>query len=339
MAKRKFPEDTMMKVIKEYSSSKTAGIKCKLEATNLAFQVKIDKKLYALRQFNRYMNAKDLSMQFLLAKLINTSGLKTPRPVLTRNGKEFVKVDDRLWALFPWCNGQAGGKEKLGDLKILVSTQGKWVECSTTLNSHPELKPIIKSAKKFRRRKSWAWVVPLDKVPEFAKEHPVIRKIPTGKHHKILSSLLPELQSNICEFEELLKKHRIHELPHIVTHGDFWASNIVISGKEAVILDMDCYSFEPRITDFAKAANFYYKEHSNSENASLFKEFQKYAKLSKEEIETLPLLMCAHDLYYAVGHLFLGDLPSIRAIKLEMKAAQRYKKEHGKILNIFLGKQ
>jgi Ser/Thr protein kinase RdoA (MazF antagonist) len=195
-------------------------------------------------------------------------------------------------------------------------------------------------------------------VPRFAEEHKLIHRArceaPEGPNREVFLDLLPEVYSGIHKFEELLKQQGIHDLPHIVTHGDFWASNIIIISdseqavsslphSEATVLDLDCYSFEPRITDFARAANWYYKERSESENAYLLKRLQEKARLSAEEIEVLPLMMCAHDLYYAVGHVFLfleeginGQRQMIAAIQREMRAAERYQRERDRILRMFL---
>ena len=132
-------------------------------------------------------------------------------------------------------------------------------------------------------------------------------------------------------------------MPHIITHGDFHPSNVFISNEETAVFDLDCYSFEPRITDFARAANWYYNKRNPSERALLFRKFQEHACLSKDEIEALPLMMCAHDLYYAVGHilLFLNEAPDgqsqlVKSIQAEMKAPERYQLERDKILRVFL---
>lgn len=345
------------KAVEKYDLGGSAEIVHQLEATHAAFQAKAGGRLYALRQFNSYMNEEDLRMQFRLTELMQDAGLKTPVPIRVRDGEVFVEVEHRLWALFPWCDGHFGRSDCIEDLSVLTSTQGAWVECCERLRPSPHWSKIVHSARKFRQRKSWAWVVPLDQVPRFAEEHKVIHRArceaPEGPNREAFLNLLPEVYSGICKFEELLKQQGIHDLPHTVTHGDFWASNIIISDaeqaasslphREATVLDLDCYSFEPRITDFARAANWYYKERSESENAYLLKRFQKRARLSVEEIEALPLMMCAHDLYYAVGHVFLflqedrdGQSQMIAAIQREMRAAERYQRERDTILRMFL---
>jgi len=191
--------------------------------------------------------------------------------------------------------------------------------------------------------------VPLDQIPRYEKEHRVIQRArseaPDGTHLKTFLDLLPQVYSSICKFEELLKEQNIYELPHTIAHGDFWVSNISISDGGAVVLDLDCYSFEPRITDFARAANWYYKERCAFENTYLFSQFQERARLSMEEAEALPLMMCAHDLYYAVGHVLLfleEDEPDaqdqlIKSIQFELKAPERYQQERDRILRMFLG--
>lgn len=335
------------KAIEKYDLGRNAEIIRQLEATHAAFQVSAGGRLYALRQFNAYMDTEDLYIQFRLAELMQDAGLNTPVPVQAQDGKISVEVEDRLWALFLWCDGRSGQSGCIEDLTILTSIQGAWIEYCGSLHSDPHWEAIVCTARKSRQRKSWAWIVPLDQVPRFAEEHKVIQKAhseaPEGSYRRAFLDLLPEMYSGICDFQELLNEQGIHELPHTVTHGDFWASNIIISGEETAVLDLDCYSFEPRITDFARAANWYYRERSALENARLFRQFQERARLSVEEAEALPLMMCAHDLYYAVGHilLFLEEAPGaqsqmIEGIRSEMKAAERYQQERDGILRMFL---
>ena len=135
----------------------------------------------------------------------------------------------------------------------------------------------------------------------------------------------------------------MHDLPRTVTHGDFWASNICLSEDDLVVLDLDCFSLEPRVADFARAANWFHGDRTPQENASLLREFQSHARLSESELRALPLMMCAHDLYYAVGHvlLFLTEDVGRQAhligrIECEMKAADRFEREGEEMLSVFL---
>ena len=340
------------KALKGYDLGGEAQILRPLEATHAAFQVRAGDRLYALRQFNPYMDAGDLRTQFLLAKLMRDAGLKTSVPIPARDGEIFVEVDYRLWALFPWCEGRPGQGDCVEDLGVLTSTQGIWIECGERLRSNPDWETIVCTARTFRHRKSWAWIVPLDQVPRFVDEHRIIQwahgeaaEAPESPERNAFLDLLAEVYTKICEFEELLKEQGICELPHTVTHGDFWASNVILSHGEGVVLDLDCFSFEPRITDFARAANRYYQERSASENADLFRQFQERARLRMEEAGSLPLMMCAHDLYYAVGHVLLfldeagnpdGQRGMIEAIRSEMKAPERVQRERDSILRMFL---
>lgn len=332
-----------------YNLGTGAEISRQLEATHAAFRVRASGRLYALRQFNAYVEPEDMQAQFALAEGMHEAGLRVSTPVPTTDGDPFAMVGERLWALFPWCDGRPGSADRLDDLTVLVSTQGAWVRCCEHLRSGSQWNTIVCRARKFRQRKSWAWVVPLDQVPRFAEEQRVIRraqaKAPGNAGRRSLSSLLPELEPSIARVRDLFEEQSVSELPHMVTHGDFWASNICISDAGAVVLDLDCYSFEPRVTDFAKAANWYYRQQSPSENAALFRQFQAHAQLALEEAELLPLMMCAHDLYYAVSHVLMvldEQDPAARSrttesIRSEMEAPRRYQRERDAILRMFVG--
>ena len=337
------------KALARYDLSAQPGMEGKLEATHAAFRVRAGNRLYALRQFNPYTHVGYLRTQFLLAEQIATAGVSTPVPVRAENGEPFVVVERRLWALFPWCEGRAGTADRVEDLLALTSMQGRWIECAERLRSGPRWDNIVCSAQKFRRRKSWAWVVALDQVPRFARQQTVIERAqaeaPDGPQRKTVCDLLSEVDAAVAAFDALLEEQQTRELPRTVTHGDFWVTNISISDERVVVLDLDCYSYEPRVDDFARAANWYYTQRSPSENAHLFKQFQGRARLTTEEAEALPLMMCAHDLYYAVSHVLLWleeDDPEaqrrlIESIRSEAQAVERYRHERDEILQTFLG--
>ncbi|MEW6686195.1 MAG: phosphotransferase [Candidatus Edwardsbacteria bacterium] len=336
------------KVIEKYNLDEKAEIVCELKATHRAFRVRAGNKLYALRKFNPYMDAEDLRVQFLFATLMQHAGLNTNIPILTKDGETFVEVKGELWALFPWCDWRCGNDDCMDDLLVLSSIQGLWINCCEKLRSHSLWDAIVCNAQKFRQRKSWAWVIPLDQVPRFVEECKIIQKaeseVSDSPYRERFLNLLPQVYSGICKFDRILKEQEIHTLPHMVTHGDFHPSNVFVSNKkEVAVFDLDCYSFEPRITDFARAANWYYNKRSGLEKARLFKKFQMHAHLSEEEIEALPLMMCAHDLYYAVGHIILfpgepedNQYRLIKSIQRELKAPERYQRMHDDILHAYL---
>lgn len=319
-----------------------------LEATHAVFQVRAGKELSVLRQFNPYMRADDLRTQFLLAELMREGGLQISTPRAAADGEAFVEVGGRLWALFPWCEGRPGRGDCLEDLGVLAGLQGSWVASGERLRSNPHWSTVVSRAESFRQRKSWAWAVPLDRVGRFARQHKIIERgraeVREGPHHATYLDLLTQVDTSVREFEGLLRQKRTQELPHTVTHGDFSVNNIRIWDDRSAVLDLDCFSFEPRTTDFARTANWCYGTVSGAEKARLLERFQLEARLSTDEVEALPLMMCAHDLYYAVGHvlLFLSeDDPEeqrhlLTSIEKETKAPHRYRLERDSILGEFL---
>jgi Ser/Thr protein kinase RdoA (MazF antagonist) len=337
------------RAVGRYDLGGDAKICRQLEATHAAFQVRAGDRLYALRQFNPYMDAEALRTQFLLAGLMREAGLNTPLPVPTDGGEPFVEVEGRLWAVFPWCNGRPGASDCMADLFVLASVQGKWIECGELVRASRQWETIVRCAGRHRQRKSWAWVVPLDQVPRFAHEQMIVDRAraeaPEGPYREAFLHLACEVGDSVRGFDRLLERQRVRDLSHAVTHGDFWVSNVSISEDTAAVLDLDCYSFEPRVTDFARAANWYYRERSASENAQLFREFQAHAHLGGREIETLPLMMCTHDLFYCVARtlLFMEERESLTAqrrlietIRAEARASERYERERDSVLHTFL---
>ncbi|UCH35913.1 MAG: phosphotransferase [Armatimonadota bacterium] len=306
-------------------------------------------RAFALRQFNPCAHPDDLRAQFLLTELMCELGLRTPVPVAAKNGQLLVEVRERLWALFPWVEGRPGRAERAEDMAIMAAVQGDWVACADQLKSDERWPEIVACARKYRQRKPWAWVVPLDQVPSFARQQRVIERArtegPLGINAAEFASLVSELERAITDFEDLLVSSGVREMPHTVTHGDLWPSNIVVDRQGAVVLDLDCYSLEPRVTDFARAASLFLQGRSGARNAHLFQRFQARARLSQREADVLPLMMCAFDLYHGASRLLLllaepkleDRARLVPVIRSDAQAAQRCVNEGDLLRQEFLG--
>ncbi len=275
-----------------------------LEATHRAFRIDIDGRSYALRQFNPFMTSGDFAAQASLAASLADAGLATPPPLPTNGGERFVRLGDHLWALFPWCDGRPGDSRQSTDLFALVEAQGNWARIAGEIAKSPHWDAILSTARRFRRRKDWAWIVPLDQVPRFVDEEalPRLRACSsTGRLADELRCVLSRLSDAALQLAKMLAGNSVSRLPHIVSHGDFWASNICISRQGTYVLDLDCFSYEPRVADFARAAHWFYPQHSPEENRFLLDRFLSVSRIGPEELKPLPVLICSHSLYYSVG--------------------------------------
>lgn len=316
------------------------------KATQSVFRFNAGSRHLKLKQFSQYSRPDDLKAEFQLSRLLSDKGVAISSPISSKDGELFVEVDEKLWALFPWYEGVAGDAGSTQDLEALASAQGKWVAACANLEAEPEWHSIRQSARKYRQRKDWAWVVPLDEIPVFAEEHGTIEnaaeKDTDCPHHKKLNRLLPDLRKSLEDFRALLEENRVSELPRSVSHGDFRANNILIGDDGERVIDLDCFSYEPRITDFARAARDYYKNLGPDDGTDMLEAFQENAKLDEEEVAALPLMICALDMYYAVMHtyLFLGESPAnreklLKKVGTDMRACERYRNERDEIMAIF----
>ena len=297
--------DTVIQsVLDRYGLATRLRSVAELEATHTALRIDANGQSYALRQFNPFMTAADLTVQARLAVALSEAGLPTPPPLPADDGKPFVEVGHRLWALFPWCDGHPGDSRQFDDLVALVEAQGKWVRCAGEIDGTPHWKRILSTASRFRQRKDWAWIVPLDQLPRYVDRvaMPALSScILAGTHADRLRGLLPGMSDAASRLRQMLDAQSVSSMPHMISHGDLWASNICISEAGTHVLDLDCFSYEPRMTDFARAAHWYYAKHKLEENRHLMARFRSIADIGPEELRAVPALIFAHDLYYLVG--------------------------------------
>ena len=342
-------EHQATQALRGYDLGSSAELTRQLDGTHAAFQVAAGNRMFALRQYNPYMVPEHLSVQLRLVRLLADAGLPTITPTVARDGRYYSEAADRLWALFPWYPGRPGSAENIEDLRATASLQGTWVAACEALRASPCWENITQVAGAFRQRKDWAWVIPRDRIPGFFEEHRIAQLVrsrtPDGPLGQAFLGLIPRVEAGLGRFGEMLTKRGVHQMPHTVTHGDFGPMNIRLSDSGPVVLDLDCFSCEPRVTDFARNAGSYYSDWPPDDRQDLFWRFQERAQLSRDELEILPLMMCAENVYYAVGHLllFVMDSPEeqkrlLPQIRHEISALDRLPREEGCVLRSFLGR-
>ena len=288
-----------------------------IEATHQAFRVVARSGEFALRQYNPYTEPQHLAAQFLLADLLQDTPIQTPPSIRTRNGQRFAEVDGGFWALFPWRQGRSGQHGNAEDHRSLAAAAGRWVGGVKQAARKPEWTEVECAAAVFRQRKDWAWVVPLDRVPEFARGIGAVdrmRRDPPKDSRQQFRETVDDIEACLEEFTTIAKEHGAADLPRCVTHGDLCPENLLIGSEVLTFIDLDCFTYEPRAADLARAVCRLGDNLTEQRLRELLPEFQKIAVLAREEIEAIPLLMAGYYLYYAVMHglLYLVDTPAER---------------------------
>jgi Ser/Thr protein kinase RdoA (MazF antagonist) len=289
-----------------------------LKATHRAYHVRAADAAFALRQFNPYMERGHLAAQLTLADLLQETDVRTPPAVPARDGRRFVEVGGRLWAMFPWCEGRRGRKDRAADRLRLAVAAGEWIRAVTHAPPDPRWPDVMAAAGALRQRKDWAWVVPLDRVPAFARQIGALERMrcqPAGAAARRLRPAADDVEACLGEFAEAALVRGLGDLPCAVTHGDLFPANMLIApGDKAVLLDLDCFCHEPRAADFARAVCRLWDFGAAAEFDALREAFQGAAELPSEEMASVPLLMAGYYLYYAVVHglLYLVDDPQQR---------------------------
>jgi Ser/Thr protein kinase RdoA (MazF antagonist) len=311
--------------------------------TQLSLRVQAGESRYVLRRFNEYTRPSALHGQFLLADFLHRGGLRVLRPIRTREERPYAAAGDRLWALFPHCEGRPGRNDSPEDRLTAAAQQGSWVAAAERIRVAPEWELIVRLARPYRQRKSWAWVVALDRVADFAREHGVLNKL---RETKTGGPALAPLEAALADFEQALAEEQVARLPRTVTHGDLHPTNLLIEQSRVTVLDLDCYSFEPRAADLARTLSPCLGRAPDAP-AALVRAFQARARVAEEELAVLPLLVCAHGLYYAVGHalMFLEETAEaeqakwLASITHGTRAISWYRRERDRVLNLLRGRE
>ncbi len=313
----------------------------------LALRVGAGEASYVLRQFPSHMEPAALRGQLLLAGLLRRAGVPVLPALPTKEGEGFVSEGGRLWALFPQVSGRRARAGEPEDRAALVAAEAAWVRGAARVQSVPEWDLITRAAARFRRRESWAWAVPLDRVPAFAVGQHVLadaRASLRPSEQEAVSPLLEAVERALLQYDALLKEQRVAALPHTVTHGNFVPTKLLLEGAKATVLDLEGYSFEPRAADFARTLRHWGKTVPEFEVRAQAEAFRQRAGVAAEEMACIPLLICGYELYYAVGHLArlageteeAGRGQALAWVQREAEAVGRYHRDRGRWLGLVL---
>lgn len=123
-------------------------------------------------------------------------------------------------------------------------------------------------------------------------------------------------ESEVLMFEALqneLDKVDINKLPHVLVHGDLISTNIIKSKDKIYFVDYSVANYYPRIVELAVLmADVMFDPTGKVSVGKYYKllvdEYQKYEKLTKEELKTLPLFVkLAHAMHIIRGTRFLHE--------------------------------
>ena len=100
--------DQALQAIKQYDLGAPGKILQQVGNTRTVFRIEAGKEQYALHESNPYTTPAELQAHLRLIDCLQEEALQTAVPMHTSAGELFARVNERLWALFPWYEGEIG---------------------------------------------------------------------------------------------------------------------------------------------------------------------------------------------------------------------------------------
>lgn len=260
---------------------------------------------YVLKLHHEYTTQEVMTAVEAVRGHLRRNGFSTPGAVRTQRGEHFVDDDGRLAAVFEWAEGRHSHHNSTVDLCEVAEVQGRWIEAMQSFDDSVAISVL----RQIRRRKTWAWIVPLDDLAGAVKKLNPVEKVRSFKtsasYHLTYLDGMAQVESRWREYCNMVKEHDVQDLPHCVTHGDLWAGNVLLGKKSATVVDLDLCSYEPRMADFARMAAWRYDLLQTEGISKAFSRFQSRTFVDREEIASIPVLMVSHHMYYLLMHCLL----------------------------------
>lgn len=254
------------------------GIESGIENTN--YLIKINSQKYILTIFEERTHRDDLPFFFNLMNHLNSSGIKCPEIIKTKDNKYFKLLKNKPASITSFIDGQTLNRIEPSHCSELGRSMALFHNASDSL--------------KINRKNQMG----------FKNFGVLIKKL---ESNDIISDDIP-IKLIKDEFE-FLKKNISLDLPEGIIHADLFPDNVFfIDNSLSGIIDFyfscnDYYAYEIAICINAWCFEEKSDEFNISKAKKLLSSYNQLRKLTKEEVESLPLLCRAAALRFLLTRL------------------------------------
>lgn len=205
---------------------------------------------YFFRRRNaKYAREEFVAFDHALMAHMARYGVKTPRPIATRDGRDWVRMNDEVYEVFHYQRGGPHDRHSLAQLASAGRALGDYHRAARDFVPPPG--------------KEW---------PRYDDPHLIrdgVREIEGELRRRLAAEDWHYLMSQVESLELALPDERYHGLPKLVIHGDYHPGNMKFSGDEvAGIFDLDWATVQPRVRDLADALFLFAGERDSDIDAS-----------------------------------------------------------------------
>lgn len=240
---------------------------------------------------------REISQEIVFANFLREYGIPIPQILSNSKGK-FVcqkKIDNLTWTyiLMECIEGEYLDHNQYGFMSLMAKYQALMHKATCEFKTIGKVRTLKDEISDFVRYEGNA--------EKFLKKNYFYLEI-----RKLISNTIFDLRSNFNE---------ISLLPSGLVHMDYESDNILVNKKKiTAILDFDDLSYHPFIADMGVSL-WWWLFMNRDKNCKVLinkylKEYQKYRKLSKKEIEYLPLFIQTRNI-----NVLMYDLTNKRSKK------------------------
>lgn len=249
------------------------------------YEINNEKEKFVLKIFQMKYKSKDIEKECRAFECLNKFGIKTPKYIVCKNGKQFFKKSDgRVCVLQQFIEGRTY-KLNQGDEKIL-------------LNVAKHLGEIVQALENFKcedETKIEDWYSEEEFMNAKEKFNQIKSKLNNNEVDKKIKN---DLDFKLKVIEKQLNNPDLNDIDKItykVSHGDYSYLQIIYNGNEHVILDFVRTKRIPIVWEIIRSYSYTDEKCKdgmiNMENLIKYtKEVAKYIKLNKYDLKYMPYI-------------------------------------------------
>ena len=255
--------------------------------TSNLFKIETENKKYVLKEFISQRNKETIIKEIGIINFLQKRNINVPKYITTVNGKYYTQNEGRIIIVQEFVEGYTI-EDNSGDYERVMECANILGKLTKELLNYPELSDENILEKYFSRSRVKSGILEMNQILKTIKQKNVYKdRIEKDINYRI--KILEKLENNF-------KFEIINKLTMLNSHGDFCSQQLIYNDKkEPTIIDFEKAKKLPVVWEVIRSYSYIDRDCKNGNInvdtlVDYFKEFTKYIKLNRYDLEYAPYL-------------------------------------------------
>lgn len=280
-------KDKIKKLLEKEYGIQLSNISEINRGTSNLFKIETENKKYVLKEFISQRNKETIIKEIGIINFLQERNINVPKYITTVNGKYYTQNEGRVIIVQEFVEGYTI-EDNSGDYERVMECANILGKLTKELLDYPELSDENILEKYFSRSRVKSGILEMKQILKIIKQENVYKdRIEKDINYRI--KILEKIENNF-------KFEIINKLTMLNSHGDFCSQQLIYNDKkEPTIIDFEKAKKLPVVWEVIRSYSYIDRDCKNGNInvdtlVDYFKEFTKYIKLNRYDLEYAPYL-------------------------------------------------